>query len=121
MNKTPIYLAIFFSIVCMSTSSIIIRYCTAPALIISLYRVVFTAGIASALGSTTPAGLKELSRRDFGYIIVSGVFLALHLGFWITSLSYTSISSSVLFTNSAGHLRLSNVRSIIEGKSNSAG
>ena len=31
--------------------------------------------------------------------MVSGIFLALHLGFWITSLSYTSISSSVLFTN----------------------
>jgi drug/metabolite transporter (DMT)-like permease len=99
MNKTPIYLAIFFSVVCMSTSSIIIRYCTAPALVISLYRVIFTAGIASALDSTAPAGIKQLSRRDLGYIIISGIFLALHLGFWITSLSYTSISSSVLFTN----------------------
>jgi drug/metabolite transporter (DMT)-like permease len=99
MNKTPIYLAIFFSVVCMSTSSIIIRYCTAPALVISFYRVIFTAGIAAALGSTAPAGIKELSRRDLGYILVSGIFLALHLGFWITSLSYTSISSSVLFTN----------------------
>jgi drug/metabolite transporter (DMT)-like permease len=99
MNKTPIYLAIFFSVVCMSTSSIIIRYCTAPALIISLYRVIFTAGIASGLRRTAPAGIKELSRRDLTYIIISGIFLALHLGFWITSLSYTSISSSVLFTN----------------------
>ena len=99
MKNTPIYLAIFFSVVCMSTSSIIIRYCTAPALIISLYRVIFTMGIAGALGSTAPTGIKELSRRDFFYVIGSGVFLALHLGFWITSLSYTSISSSVLFTN----------------------
>jgi len=99
MRKTSIYLAIFFSVACMSTSSIIIRYCTAPALIISLYRVIFTMGIAGALGSTAPSGIKELSRRDFLYIIASGVFLALHLGFWISSLSYTSISSSVLFTN----------------------
>jgi len=99
MRKSPIYLAIFFSVLCMSTSSIIIRYCTAPALIISLYRVIFTMGIAGVLGSTAPAGIKELSRRDFFYIIGAGVFLALHLGFWITSLSYTSISSSVLFTN----------------------
>jgi drug/metabolite transporter (DMT)-like permease len=99
MSRTSIYLAIFFSIVCMSTSSIIIRYCTAPALIISFYRVVFTAGIASAVGSTAPVGIKQLSSRDLIYIIISGVFLALHLGFWITSLSYTSISSSVLFTN----------------------
>jgi drug/metabolite transporter (DMT)-like permease len=99
MSKTPVYLVLFFSVLCMSTSSIIIRYCAAPALIISLYRCIFTAGIAAALGSTSPAGIKELSRRDLVCILVSGVFLALHLGFWITSLSYTSISSSVLFTN----------------------
>jgi drug/metabolite transporter (DMT)-like permease len=57
-------------------------------------------GIAGALGTTTtPAGIKRPSRRDIFYVVGSGVFLALHLGFWITSLSYTSISSSVLFTN----------------------
>jgi len=83
----------------MSTSSIIIRYCTAPALIIAFYRVVFTSAVAASLGSRGHTGLKQLSGRDFLYIIGSGVFLALHLGFWITSLSYTSISSSVLFTN----------------------
>jgi drug/metabolite transporter (DMT)-like permease len=99
MNYTRIYLAIFFSVVCMSTSSIIIRYCTAPALIISFYRVFFTSAITASLGCREHTGIKDLSRRDFLLIIVSGVFLALHLGFWISSLSYTSISSSVLFTN----------------------
>jgi drug/metabolite transporter (DMT)-like permease len=43
--------------------------------------------------------LQELSGRDIWLILGSGLFLALHLGFWITSLSYTSVSSSVLFTN----------------------
>jgi len=99
MSRTPIYLVIALSILCMSTSSIIIRYCTAPALIISFYRVVFTSAIAASLGSKEHTGIRQLSRRDFFYILGSGVFLALHLGFWITSLSYTSISSSVLFTN----------------------
>lgn len=99
MSKTYVYLALFFSVLCMSTSSIIIRYCAAPALIISLYRCIFTAAIAAGLGSTNPGGIRELSRRDLGFILGAGVFLALHLGFWITSLGYTSISSSVLFTN----------------------
>jgi drug/metabolite transporter (DMT)-like permease len=99
MRRAPIYLLIAFSILCMSTSSIIIRYCTAPALIIAFYRVVFTSAIAASLGNREYNGIKQLSRRDFFYIIGSGVFLALHLSFWISSLSYTSISSSVLFTN----------------------
>lgn len=99
MRPTVIYLALFISVLCMSTSSIMIRYITAPALIISLYRVIFTAGFAGLLGSAAPPGMKGLQRRDLWYILAAGVFLALHLGLWITSLSYTSISSSVLFTN----------------------
>lgn len=100
MRPAPIYLAIFFAIVCMSTSSIIIRFCTAPALIISFYRVIFTAAIGTAVGQKTlAADIKKLSRKEFCYIAGAGLFLALHLGFWITSLDYTSISSSVLFTN----------------------
>lgn len=100
MRITLIYLAIVFSIICMSTSSILIRYCTAPAVIIALYRVVFTSSIAAFIkGSHIRSSIAEISRRDFFYILGAGFFLALHFGFWITSLGYTSISSSVLFTN----------------------
>lgn len=99
MRPAFIYLALFIAVLSMATSSIMIRYITAPALIIALYRVICTAGLTALLGSTAPAGIKQLRRRDLAYILASGVFLALHLGLWITSLSHTSISSSVLFTN----------------------
>ncbi len=99
MSPAFIYLALFIAVLSMATSSIMIRYITAPALIIALYRVIFTAGLTALVGGTAPAGIKQLKRRDLAYILASGVFLALHLGLWITSLSYTSISSSVLFTN----------------------
>mgnify|MGYP002354163181 CR=1 FL=1 len=100
MRPAHIYIAIFFSILCMSTSSILVRCCTAPALIISFYRVLFTAGIAGAVGQgQLTANLKKLSQRELYYTVGAGFFLALHLGFWISSLNYTSISSSVLFTN----------------------
>jgi len=99
MRPVFIYLALLIAVLSMATSSIMIRYITAPALIIALYRVIFTAGLTALLGSTAPAGIKQLKRRDLAYILASGVFLALHLGVWITSLNHTSISSSVLFTN----------------------
>lgn len=100
MKRTSIYLAIFFSIACMSTSSIIVRCCTAPALVISFYRVFFTLLIAVLISRHQLCdNIKKLSGHDLLLIVGSGVFLALHLGFWITSLGYTSISSSVLFTN----------------------
>ena len=100
MKAFPVYLAIFFGVLCMSTSSIMIRLCSAPALIIALYRLIMTTGIAGMWeGLSLPAKVSALSQKDFLLILFSGVFLALHLAFWISSLSYTSISSSVLFTN----------------------
>lgn len=77
-----------------------IRLCSAPALIMALYRLTVTAGLSGVIqGIARPNQITKVSRFDLGLIAVSGLFLALHLGFWITSLSYTSISSSVLFTN----------------------
>ncbi|WP_054694184.1 DMT family transporter [Syntrophomonas palmitatica] len=100
MRISLVYLALFFSVLCMSFSSIMIKFCTAPAIIIALYRVFFTSGLAAFIRGPRLAGsLRSLSRRDLKLTMVSGFFLALHLGFWITSLSYTSVSSSVLFTN----------------------
>lgn len=84
----------------MSTSSIIIRFTAAPALIIAFYRVVFTSGIAAGFrGRNFSSSIAQISKKDFLSIAGAGFFLALHFGFWITSLDYTSISSSVLFTN----------------------
>lgn len=100
MKPSFIYLLIFFSILCMATSAIIIRFSQSPAMIIAFYRVIFTSLLAAALGGPSLyRSLKEISRRDLLYIFISGFFLALHFGFWITSLNYTSIPSSVLFTN----------------------
>jgi len=100
MRLALVYLALFFSILCMSTSSIMIKFSAAPALIIALYRLFFTSILATGIrGRRLPESVFAISRRNLMYIIGSGVFLALHLAFWITSLNYTSVSSSVLFTN----------------------
>ncbi len=99
MNPAAVYLAIFFGVLCMSTSSIMIRWCSAPALIIALYRLATTTALAAALKGRNLSGIGQLSRHDMALMALSGLFLALHLAFWISSLAYTSISSSVLFTN----------------------
>ncbi len=100
MRPSLVYLAIFFGVLCMSTSSIIIKYIAAPAMIIAFYRVVFTSlASAGGQGRKLSSSLAQISKIDYLYIMGAGFFLALHFGFWITSLSYTSISSSVLFTN----------------------
>lgn len=100
MRNTPVLLAIFLAVLCLSTSSIMVRFCTAPAMVIALYRVVFTIGLAGVIeGRNLNRNIAEINRQDLIYILGAGFFLALHFAFWITSLDYTSVSSSVLFTN----------------------
>lgn len=100
MRTSLVYLAIFLGVLCMSTSSIIIKYTLAPAMIIAFYRVVFTSLISAGFkGPQLRVSLRQISKKDYLFISGAGFFLALHFGFWITSLDYTSISSSVLFTN----------------------
>lgn len=101
MKKGIVYLVVVLGVLCMSTASIMIRMCAAPALVIAFYRVLFTSFIALALNfmGKKQADLSLAVRNDFLYIAGAGFFLALHFAFWITSLSYTSVSSSVLFTN----------------------
>ncbi len=95
-----VYSLLFLGVFSVSTASIMIRYCTAPSLVIAFYRVLLTAGLAGTIGlKDRKKGYLSISRSDIAYCLGAGFFLALHFGFWITSLDYTSISSSVLFTN----------------------
>ncbi|NLO21080.1 MAG: EamA/RhaT family transporter, partial [Syntrophomonadaceae bacterium] len=90
MKPKGVYLAIALAILCMSTASIMIRWCSAPPLIVAMYRVIFTAILAVPLGGRDfRSSLKNISRGDLIYIAGAGFFLALHFSFWITSLDYT--------------------------------
>lgn len=100
MSNSRVYIAIFLAVACMSTSSIIIKSTDAPAIVIAFYRVVFTTAMAFMIGNRKVVeSARQISRRDWYYVIGAGVFLALHFAFWNTSLNFTSVSSSVLFTN----------------------
>lgn len=100
MNRWLIGAGIGVAIFCVATSSILIRFSAAPPLIIAFYRLLFTAWLALLLGRFQPIPrLRSLSRQDGWLLLGAGLALALHFATWITSLSYTSVASSVLFTN----------------------
>jgi len=100
LRNTRFYVPIFFSVLCIATSAIIIRYSSAEPMVIGFYRVLFTFALALLLGRRRIlTECRQLNKKDYQLIIGAGIFLALHFSFWITSLNYTSVSSSVLFTN----------------------
>jgi drug/metabolite transporter (DMT)-like permease len=81
----------------ISFASIFIKICDAPPLIIAAYRL----GLATLalLLFTLPRTLRQflqLGRQEILASVASGVFLCLHFAFWITSLKYTSVASSVI-------------------------
>lgn len=99
-NDKPIlnpYLAIVVGVLAAAFSSIFTKLAEAPPLIIAFYRLFFTVLLLTPF--VFRSGLRqirEIKTRDMGLACLSGLFLALHFAFWITSLNYTSISSSTV-------------------------
>ncbi len=95
-------IVLMLGIVAVSTGSILVRKALvyAPPLTIAAYRM----SIASLL--LLPVVLRHhrqeilaLGRRERLFALLSGVFLAFHFAFWITSLSHTTVASSVVLVS----------------------
>ena len=69
----------------------------AAPLVIGAYRLSIASAVVVPLGLLRGSRARlALSKQDAGLLLLSGVCLALHFAFWITSLSYTSVASSVV-------------------------
>ena len=82
-------------IIAISTASIFIKLCDAPALIIATYRMILASLILMPWAGYQKVW-KGWERKDFAWLTFSGVFLSLHFVSWIASLKYTSVASSVV-------------------------
>jgi drug/metabolite transporter (DMT)-like permease len=90
-----LYLFLLIGIIAVSTASIFIKLCDAPALIIATYRMT-VASLMLLPFATYRKVWKGWSKNEIGWLILSGILLALHFAFWIASLKYTSVASSVV-------------------------
>lgn len=96
----PLVLGI--AIVAVSTASILIRLAQqhAPSITIAALRLsIATVVLAPWALTRHRAELLALGRRDLLLAALSGLFLALHFGTWITSLEYTTVTSSVVLVS----------------------
>jgi len=86
---------LFLGIISVSTASIFIKLCDAPALIIATYRMVLASLILMPWASYQKVW-KGWDKKDVTWLIFSGILLSLHFASWIASLKYTSVASSVV-------------------------
>ena len=91
------YITLFVGVLAVSFAATFIRLADAPPLVIATYRLTIASIILIPIAAIkSRRNLPQLSRQDILLILLSSVFVALHFGLWITSLSYTSIASSVV-------------------------
>ncbi|MCI2425190.1 DMT family transporter [Candidatus Acetothermia bacterium] len=89
------YGSIGVAIVAMSSAAIFIRLADAPVLTVAVWRM----GIAALIIAPfvlRPGWWCGTRKREIRLSLFSGLFLSLHFLFWITSLQYTSVASSVV-------------------------
>jgi drug/metabolite transporter (DMT)-like permease len=90
-----LFLFLTLGIIAISTASIFIKLCDAPALIIAAYRMALASLILIPFASYRRIW-SGWRMSDIGWLVLSGLFLSLHFAFWIASLKYTSVASSVV-------------------------
>lgn len=93
------YLALFFGVFALSTSAIFVKLANAPSSITAFYRLFFAALILLPFLLFNKSNLQELlslSKKQWKFILLSGLFLAIHYILWFESLNYTSVASSTV-------------------------
>ncbi len=103
MNSSP-RLALLLGIVAVSSGSIFVRFAQAdaPSLTIAAFRLsLATLFLLPAAWLSHHREISGLKIREWGWLLASGAFLAIHFGTWITSLEYTSVASSVALVSTS--------------------
>lgn len=85
-------------IIAISTASIFIKLCDAPSLVIAAYRMTIASLLLLPLASHQRIW-KKWNKEEAKWLALSGLFLALHFSFWIASLKFTSVASSVVLVS----------------------
>ncbi len=94
---TRVYIALAIGVIAVSFAAIFIRIAEAPPLVVATYRMCLASLILLPVAwARSRKELSGLSKGEIFTALLAGVFLALHFGVWITSLSYTSVATSVV-------------------------
>ncbi|PGL81756.1 EamA family transporter [Bacillus sp. AFS054943] len=98
-SSTFSYFILFFGVFALSTSAIFVKLADAPAVIIAFYRLLFAAIILLPFlicNKNNRNELKTLTKKQWRFGFISGLFLAAHYVLWFESLRYTSVASSTV-------------------------
>ncbi len=99
MEKPSIhpYIPIIIGVFSVALSAIFVKMTSADSGVTAFYRMLFSIVIMSPIFFLKYTHeIKKLSKRDWIFTSVAGVFLAFHFILWFESLNYTSVASSTV-------------------------
>ena len=105
MTKTrpplPPVLVLIVAVAAMSWAGPLIKFATAPAQVVSAWRLVYSVAFIAAILAVrrTPGTAFRLAARQWLLAVIAGVLLAAHFWSWIASLRYTTVASSVVLVS----------------------
>ena len=91
------YIPIMIGVISVAFSAIFVKMATADAGVIAFYRMLFSVLLMLPIFLLKyRREVLVLSKRDWIFSIIAGIFLAFHFIFWFESLNYTSVASSTV-------------------------
>lgn len=96
-QKINPYLVLAIGVISVSTSAILVKVSASPSGVIAFYRLLFSVFFMLPFFFLKYVGeLRLITRKDWLYSIVAGIFLAFHFILWFESLNFTSVASSTV-------------------------
>ncbi|MGQ4678729.1 DMT family transporter [Paenibacillus polymyxa] len=100
INKTSLslnpYFLLFISILSVSVSSIMIKSSHTPTSVAGMYRLYMSVILMLPFVPWKMLRTSDMTKKDWGTVFMAGLFLGLHFLFWMESLVYTSVASSMV-------------------------
>ncbi|MGN8228701.1 DMT family transporter [Paenibacillus polymyxa] len=90
------YILLLISILSVSISSIMIKSSDTPTSVAGMYRLYMSVLIMLPFVPWKMFRSLEMNKKDWSTVFIAGLFLGLHFLFWMESLVYTSVASSMV-------------------------
>jgi len=100
-SKSLAYIGLGIGILSLGMSAIFVRWADAPGPVTGFYRMFISTVILTPFFAKRNCKESALTTRTILYPALGGIFLALDLALWNTSVFYTSASNATLLSNTA--------------------
>jgi len=104
MKHEKAYGALTLGVVSISFAAVFIRLADGPVASVAALRLLFATIVLLPFvifSRNTRNSIMKLPRGEKGLLVLAGLFLALHFLSWIASLSFTGITSSIVFVTTS--------------------